>query len=77
MKNRTLTEISCELDGIAALGEVLAIYLQSAFADVPEVDVLNTESLVDAVRGLSTYCERLSHDLETVDLSLSKGKKNC
>ena len=63
MKKKDIATLSVELDGVYGLLEIIAIYADSALADVPACDTLNNENFVDAIRGLSSYIERISYDL--------------
>ena len=63
-----LTALSVEMDGISAMNELLAVYMQDALSDIPQNDTLNPKILVDYTRGIASYASRIAEDLATFDL---------
>ncbi len=73
MKKPNIVDLSVELDGICGILEIFAVYVQSAYADNQGCDVIDENIVVDAIRGIASHCERISHDLAHMEGTRKNG----
>lgn len=71
---KDLSDIASELDEVAGLLEIMALYFEGAMHNPPLVDVVSGTVAVGAVRAVSEQVERISEDISIHDLFQSQQK---
>ena len=64
MKKVDYEELSTELDELTAILEIIALYVGDVTSDKPQLDMVNSTIMCDALRGCANFSRRIGKDLD-------------